>query len=953
MRRTGRDTKLDASAKAAGNLPAAVSRRGGYSLIAVTGMLGLLSTTAVTYVTISAQERAAAQNHVLTVRARMLAEAGVERAVSDLRNVSAQTDALGSSPLQRRQAWADPRDEWFFGEAQAAPAGPRLYGAPPTPLERARRVSFAAPASLPFGISGTLGGSVAADSDTYTLKVLDCASQLNVNDANASLLQILDHLGELVGAGRVNGLSLGAAIVGARPRDGYATKEEVLSLAFHGDAAQFARVRDFITCHGWTDPGTVRWSQVAPRWRLEPRSPIDVNTAPKEVLVAVLWGLAAQLPATGATPARKVGPIGRAKAEFLAEQLIARRPAAPDQSPFTDWVRFSREVLGRLRGVSRAEKDLLRANFDPNTNLKKLNPDRLVAEPDPEAGPGEPTRLDKSDLTFATTEFCFGSMGYYEIESLGRVLKGGKALAQATVRTVAKVFDVERVSGQRELERERVWSDRRFGDLRGPDGIPSVTSFPEYPFATGRMGYKGAKGEVDWAAAYDGGLVLSGVSRAVVVDRPEGATFVAGFGRGRVEADLGRGTDLPAPPTPAAAVLDPGSEARVGESQVVQARSGAAAFSEGSDLEPFGLRLDGRGRAKAYPAGAWPTGAGTVEFLVKPSVDLRLGAVASRGRRIPFVTWSNGGSFSFVRFDLYALGGRLFAEWSVAGDGRPFPTETIRLFADLDWLAHTWHHVEVGWNADGTWLFVDGQLAPGAPAKAPAVFQCPPDQLVTPPWFLVGAGVELSWDAEAAPEPALGGVDAGAALDGGRERLVRRRQVSAGGNATIDNLCVHPSLRHTTSFLPPSRYQDPSYRAYTAVGQGPSGRRRPVGVYKRRLRSVERAAATGEVMLGTVSCTALVPEHVHAHGHDAAAGAFGHVSPGIELVSGGASSYVTAYDLTAGMPVAKKLGRGAEVSFLAEFEVPDRLPVMESPILCDFTVTWMGRTRYLVWVVGE
>ncbi|MBI5369237.1 MAG: hypothetical protein HZA54_19530, partial [Planctomycetes bacterium] len=608
--------------------------RRGHTLVLVTGMLGLLSATATTFVGITTNERQTARNHVLAARARMLAEAGVERALAELRNASPAPDALGSSPLARRQVASDPRDPAAYGELQAAPAGTRPYGAAPAPLETARRISFALPtAGAPhgFAVSGVVGGTLAPASDTYALKIVECAAALHVNDTSASLGRLLDNLGDIVGVGRIHGLTFGAALLGARPRDGFRDKEEILARVFGGDAARFARVRDFLTCRAWVDPGAIRWSAAAPRWTREPRAPIDVNLAPKEVLVAVLWGLAAQvntLDAAGRATRLAVGPIARARAEAIADQIIANRPSGRTGRPWSEWTTFSREVISRLRGLTRAEKDLLRANFDPNSNLRKLNPDRLLAEPDPD-GTGTagcaPTLIDKSDLTASSTEFCFSSMGWYEIESLGRVAVGGRAVAGATLRATVKLFDVWRATSQRDFETDRVWSDSRFGDLRGPDGIPAVVSLPEYPCETGRLGYRGAgarssaarPGDAAWAAEYDGALLLSGICRTQVIDRPDAATFVAGFGRGRVEADCGRGLDLPAPPERALAALAAAggglagalagpAEARAGAAQVLRSVGGPAAFRDGSDLDAFGLRLDGRGRVKSYPADAWP-----------------------------------------------------------------------------------------------------------------------------------------------------------------------------------------------------------------------------------------------------------------------------------------------------------------------------------------------------------
>jgi hypothetical protein len=98
--------------------------------------------------------------------------------------------------------------------------------------------------------------------------------------------------------------------------------------------------------------------------------------------------------------------------------------------------------------ASQALADLLKANFNPNLMLNELNPDANLF-----------LRVDKTDLMVNSTEFCFTPMGYFEVESVGRVLRpiegsagtaaaGYALVAEAKARSVAQLFTVTRASTQ-------------------------------------------------------------------------------------------------------------------------------------------------------------------------------------------------------------------------------------------------------------------------------------------------------------------------------------------------------------------------------------------------------------------------------------------------------------------------------------------------------------------------
>ncbi len=100
--------------------------------------------------------------------------------------------------------------------------------------------------------------------------------------------------------------------------------------------------------------------------------------------------------------------------------------------------------------ASKALADVLTANVNPNCHLNELNPDENLY-----------LRVDKTDLYVNSTEFCFMPTGFFEIESLGRVVRpadenvqdvtlgANKLVAQAKVKAVYKLYDTMRETNQK------------------------------------------------------------------------------------------------------------------------------------------------------------------------------------------------------------------------------------------------------------------------------------------------------------------------------------------------------------------------------------------------------------------------------------------------------------------------------------------------------------------------
>lgn len=150
-------------------------------------------------------------------------------------------------------------------------------------------------------------------------------------------------------------------------------------------------------------------------------------------------------------------------------------------------IRSSREF--RLHH-DKAVRSMLKANFNPNGNPNQFNPNLPAYLPVSKGDlfkKADHTNLDIQEAVSGhTTEFCFGSMGYFEITSLGRIYgpreKSGSRVdvwAQSKVRQVVKIFEVKRHTTQFEFEHPDAKKD-------------GFTTFPEPVPALRKLGIGGA-----------------------------------------------------------------------------------------------------------------------------------------------------------------------------------------------------------------------------------------------------------------------------------------------------------------------------------------------------------------------------------------------------------------------------------------------------------------------------
>jgi len=122
--------------------------------------------------------------------------------------------------------------------------------------------------------------------------------------------------------------------------------------------------------------------------------------------------------------------------------------------------------------IVQAMRDLLKANFNPNTDLNKCNPNSSLWK-----------SVDKSDLLVYSTELSLRHLQAVDLECIGRVVDGGgRLLAARTLRTRVSPPCLVRLSTQRDFVAESLGSPL-FGDeggvrLPGQDDFLSLSRGP-------------------------------------------------------------------------------------------------------------------------------------------------------------------------------------------------------------------------------------------------------------------------------------------------------------------------------------------------------------------------------------------------------------------------------------------------------------------------------------------
>ncbi len=487
------------------------SARRGVALLVILATLAVLVILAIAFARTSSVERSASRSFADSVRAELVASAGIEAAVARLESDVRMGRLARGDWLYRGEDWdADgtldvhPRvvedvDGDGTLDLESLPLSKAL--APSYALDedrdgRADLVDLGEGAAASFvGISGFVADPEEEEGSFYSLRIRDLSALLYVNQGNVSdpaecadpgrasnrsAVRIFDNLGQILGASP----RLGVRLVSGRPPGGY---RDVSALAAAIGSTDLELVRPYVTTEAWVDDqtmapdpelatrrpaaGQILWlhpagqDTISPAWMTDdPRAPVNVNSAERPVLAALVLGLAARYhvdtmngPAgAGWTPVMaETRAITAAQALAIADRILEYRSgtlardtrAYHTPGAFDTWSEFYEFVdlylLGRTAtGIDTPEAAaVLKANFNPNTDLTAFNPNLVLWKP-----------VDKGDLLAFTTEFTFRPTGIFEIESIGRVLRDERQVAVHAIRSAQAIYRIHRLSTQQQFE---------------------------------------------------------------------------------------------------------------------------------------------------------------------------------------------------------------------------------------------------------------------------------------------------------------------------------------------------------------------------------------------------------------------------------------------------------------------------------------------------------------------
>ncbi|MFC1586812.1 PilX N-terminal domain-containing pilus assembly protein [Planctomycetota bacterium] len=585
-----------------------INQTRGIVLIVVLGTLALMSILALTFVSMMRLERTISSNYVDRTRAIFAAESGIEAAIAKI----AQFRGGVLSPDELKQMQYNPDN-------------------PLAELNVASQLSFMSAVPGPGGRvnSGVIAGTHIAGGDSYLLKVEDESGKLNLNDSNElmnppgqtgrRLFRMVANLA-VIQFGAEKGVDIGTAVaiaifdeqnrLGGKFSMLSQVNDILKSLDFTPEECR--RFLSNITLWSWQDPDVIkpipawgtyedakalygdpadddfpkygfpfmRWEEVQSfndgdddnglheyGYRLEPRSPVNINTASSELIQALLaglegwslmegpgeqsehmdyigqlyygyWTVLGLFGENGAycypnylyenTPRssglfweaansmcldsgiewkwdnngmwidgtdfkRYTLPYARLRnikipephidpgfSKVLADDLYDRihgKGIYSDPNPLENWREFkyyldtvihrakagdlpelaiddpfaedesvsiwTYDRTGDFRYFNEYYRDLVLANFDPNTMTNDFNPDLVVYR-----------HTDKADLISYSTELSFEPTGTFRIESVGHVLSSADnylVLAEQAVEAVVRLFEFKRLTTQAQL----------------------------------------------------------------------------------------------------------------------------------------------------------------------------------------------------------------------------------------------------------------------------------------------------------------------------------------------------------------------------------------------------------------------------------------------------------------------------------------------------------------------
>ncbi|MBU1087381.1 MAG: general secretion pathway protein GspK [Candidatus Omnitrophica bacterium] len=353
------------------------------ALILSVGVLAILVLITVGFSAFTRLELQATENQINLLKASFIAQAGIARAVADIK--------YDSSYGAMNEPYDSSSDPWYY-------PGNAAYDGSTVELATAVTPSYGADISYAKG--------------SYRLKVIDCGGLININcplpnsDAVTDLEDILDQLG--LTANQAQNL---VAFRQTLPGQVFTTKEEI-KLVFGIGKDTYNSIKDFITLWGDEDDGIIELDKTStsPVSGHSRKSFVNVNTAPLKVLEAVFRLM--------------MGSFSNSQADALAAAIKARR----DTNPF-DGQNPTAGVFNFLGARGEFERYL---EYACSVGIiTEANRDAVLLQSDPN--------------TYATnsTKIGFDANGYYEIEAIGKY-QGAKKRIKQVVSVFRKINQTTR-----------------------------------------------------------------------------------------------------------------------------------------------------------------------------------------------------------------------------------------------------------------------------------------------------------------------------------------------------------------------------------------------------------------------------------------------------------------------------------------------------------------------------
>ncbi len=649
-------------------------QRKGVAILMALGALTFMSFIGVSFTINSIFGLKSAFNYYYAKKAAMMADAGIAKAIAELRtgDGGATTDAVDMS-----------------------------------------EVSYDGTFILDRGLTGS-----------YSVTAVDCASRINLNDGNPNLAQILKNL---------SGTSSPALLTDAdcdniASHAPYSAEEEIKLYISGSTRAEinekYAAVADYLTIYGFIDTSIVNPTDIATPYGTQPRSPINVNTASKEVLRAVLKGIKAihVCPKCGGDGSlagtSSIGPVtcdacsGTGALEITADEANLLAQYIIDHRPYSGWSQFYESIKG-CSSIGSRDADLVMANANPNMgfswarNYGWASKMGYIGKYLIDWNKNGTVDSGDKGLSVNTTEFSFNSGGYYEITSTGTVSRSLITVSRKNMTCVAKIFDQYRITSQQQFEAT--------GSSK-----TDVTTYPE-PVEVEDPDLRPS------AAAYDGQIMLA----KKTVGGPDGTSCTSWFNanyRKSLDAQSAGSNKSPSD------VKASGSGTKPNIGSVVD-------YANRGDLMPDGMLSDIFDMVNAaYKCpGNISSGKGTLEIWFKTqwnSIDSMMYGDSDVDRKMfrltsgsPIDGFTDPDGMPFITLFMWSDGGGTYAE-SRWGGGQWVPstskwgfTEEIFKWGDhwfgwpyggiswAHWNAGEWNHLAVTWinpspvtgNPEGTY----------------------------------------------------------------------------------------------------------------------------------------------------------------------------------------------------------------------------------------------------------